>query len=151
MRFWESRSGFSGMIKAGADVNKQHENGSSPLYLAVAAGQDAVVRVLIEAGADVNKCRSVAPAMLEAGVHVTAGVTSLPPLHIVVVAGHAAVARTLIEAGADVNKAMMDDCTTPLFMAAQKGDETMVRVLIQAGADVSKAPDGGVTPLFTAA
>ena len=94
------------MIKAGADVNKQHENGSSPLYLAVAAGQDAVVRVLIEAGADVNKCRSVAPAMLEAGVHVTAGVTSLPPLHIVVVAGHAAVARTLIEAGADVNKAM---------------------------------------------
>ena len=59
--------------------------------------------------------------------------------------------RVLIEAGADVNKAMMVDCTTPLFMAAQKGDETMVRVLIQAGADVSKATDGGVTPLFTAA
>jgi cytohesin len=68
--------------------------------LAAENGHEAVVKALIEAGADVNKAR------------MTAGRRCTRPL-----TGHEAVVKALIEAGADVNKAR-DDGETPLHMAA---------------------------------
>ncbi|KAA0145804.1 hypothetical protein FNF29_08383 [Cafeteria roenbergensis] len=99
-------------------------------------GHDAVVRLLVEDGADVNKART------------DDGAT---PLFIACQEGHDAVVRLLVEAGADVNKATTDDGTTPLFIACQEGHDAVVRLLVEAGADVSKArTDDGTTPLFIA-
>ena len=110
-----------------------HANGcpwDTPLCNAAIRGDEAVVRALIEAGADVNLARDI-------------GAT---PLYIAAQKGHEAVVRALIEAGADVNKAR-DTGATPLFTAAEKGHEAVVRVLIETGADINKARDKGETPL----
>ena len=59
----------------------------TPLYIAAEFGHEAVVRTLMEAGADVNKATDD-------------GVT---PLYMAAYKGHEAMVRTLMEAGADVN------------------------------------------------
>ena len=79
------------------------------LFIAAQKGHEAVVRALIEAGADVNKAKNN-------------GVT---PLYIAAQDGHEAVVRALIELGADVNKAK-DTGATPLYINAQEGHETVV-------------------------
>ena len=69
--------------------------------MAASNGHEAVVKALIEAGADVNKAT------------MTAGHRCTRPLQ----NGHEAVVKALIEAGADVNKADNDGrrrCTWPL-------------------------------------
>jgi hypothetical protein len=82
------------------------------LHIAAPSGHEAVVRALIEAGADINKARDN-------------GVT---PLYIAAQQGHEAVVRALIEAGADVNKAR-DTGGTPLFTAALEGHTAIVQIL----------------------
>ena len=42
------------LIEAGADVNKARDNSVTPLLIAAHQGHAAVVRALIELGADVN-------------------------------------------------------------------------------------------------
>ena len=64
---------------------------------------EAVVKALIEAGADVNKAAN------DGRRRCTWAAAN----------GHEAVVKALIEAGADVNKAN-DDGRTPLYMAARK-------------------------------
>ena len=103
-----------------------------PLSVAAQQGNEAVLRVLIEAGADVN----------HADVH---GVTAL---FIATYNGHESSVRVLAKAGADVDKAK-SNTVTPLFAAAMKGNKGMVRVLIEAGADVNKIANGR-TPLYVA-
>ena len=89
-----------------------HANGcpwDTPLCNAAIRGDEAVVRALIEAGADVNLARGI-------------GAT---PLYIAAHNGQEAVVRALIELGADVNQAS-DDGTTPLCVAALEGHEAIV-------------------------
>ena len=73
------------------------DGGITLLYSAARDGHEAVVRLLIEAGADVNKA-------------VADGVTSL---YVAAQNGHEAVVLALIQAGGDVNKAA-DNSATPL-------------------------------------
>ena len=75
------------------------------------------VKVLIAAGADVNK----------------ADWDGETPLYRAACNNNEAVVKALIAAGADVNKAD-DDGETPLWYAARNGHEAVVKVLIAAGA-----------------
>ena len=92
------------------------------LLWAAGNGHEAVVKVLIAAGADVNKVGN------QCGT----------PLHCAAAYGHEAVVKVLIAAGADVNKAHKYGGTplshTPLWHALVNGHEAVVKMLIAAGA-----------------
>jgi hypothetical protein len=116
----------------------EDEHGRTALYFAAQNGEEDIVRMLIAAGADVDKA-----AMTD----------QLPgwdaPLLIAVHFDHTAIVRMLIAAGADVNFATNDD-STPLLTAAHFGNLAIVRQLIAAGANVDLAFDDGSTPLLIA-
>ena len=46
------------LIREGADVNKAHKDGCTPLYVASENGHTEIVNVLIKEGADVNKAHN---------------------------------------------------------------------------------------------
>ena len=71
------------------------------LHIAAEKGHEAMVRALIESGADVN----------------TANNDDATPLYIAAQEGHEAMVRVLIELGADVSKTTDDDWTA-LYIAA---------------------------------
>jgi cytohesin len=97
----------------GADVNKTVDEGGTPLFIAAYQGNEAMVRALIEAGADINK------ALLDGGE---------TPLFIAAHQGHEAAVRAMIELGADVSKAE-NNGVTPLSVAAQEGHTAIVQIL----------------------
>ena len=84
------------------------------LFFAAHQGHEAMVRALIELGADVNQARDE-------------GAT---PLFIAAHKGHEAIVRALIGAGADVNKPWGGSVVTPLCSAAENGNEVTVRALM---------------------
>ena len=120
------RGGGQGADRGGRGRQQGGQRRQTPLYWAAREGHEAVVKALIEAGADVNKAKNDGET----------------PLYMAASNGHEAVVKALIEAGADVNKAD-DDGWTPLYMAAANGHEAVVKALIEAGADVNKARDDG--------
>ena len=105
--------------------------GHIALQCAAQKGHLAVVKALIEAGADVNKQgRDENTALGEATAH-----------------GSTLVVMELIKAGADVNPFCSDMGSTPIFIAAELGNSIIVALLIQAGADVHRIDENYMTPI----
>jgi len=123
------------MLATGADIEEKGGPAeSTALHLAASRGHEAVVRLLLEHGADFLAKRND-------------GVT---PLHLAASFGRAAIVRLLVENGADVSaKADMgktpEDEWTPLHSAASEGRETVARILIGMGAGVSAKSKRGLT------
>ena len=105
-----------------------------PMYSAAARGYLEVVRLLLEAGADVNAEDQDGSTALMIAAHNR----------------HLEVVRVLLEAGADKNAARQDGATA-LFAAAFSGQLEVVRMLIEAAADKNAATAEGGTALMTAA
>ena len=55
------------LIAAGADVKVANRNGSTPLWLASTNGDAAIIRALLDAGADANEDSSPRTNALDAG------------------------------------------------------------------------------------
>eukprot|EP00959_Pyramimonas_sp_CCMP1952_P253692 5300243-Pyramimonas_sp.AAC.1 len=103
------------------------------LHVAALEGNVKGVRILLEAGAEVD-VRSV---------------DTLTPLHCAADTGNMEVMRLLVEMGADVNaKAGLNmGHVTPLMVAACTGQDKAVRWLVEKGAKVDAKNSAGVTAL----
>lgn len=96
--------------------------GNTPLMYGCAGGHEEVVRVLLEAGANVED-------------HNENGHT---PLMEAASAGHVPVAKILLEHGAGINTHSNEFKESALTLACYKGHLEMVRFLLEAGADQVK-------------
>ena len=133
------------LLQSGVDVNKPL-NGDlkfKALWMASVIGDAAVVKELIEAGADVNvrgSAKRIAPKI---------SFSDVTPLYVAAHLGHTPVVIQLIRAGVDVNIPISGG-VTPIHVAALNGNEACVAILLQAGADVNKADESAMTPLSVA-
>jgi ankyrin repeat protein len=91
--------------------------GNTPLMLAVKQSDPAMVKMLLDCGADPNET----------------GCSGLPfPLHLAAEMGNADIARLLLEHGADVNRGD-GDARTPLTYAKSKGHREVAELLAAKG------------------
>lgn len=111
------------------DPRIQPNTWGTPLVFAAYVGHLEAVRVLIEAGADINK---------HATFH--SKCTTNSALRMACVLNHLDVVKQLIKAGADVNDESITDgsSASALVVAVKRGYEACVALLINAGADVSE-------------
>jgi ankyrin repeat protein len=156
-------------------LNRTDGRGDTPLMIASRRGDDAVVAVLAQAGAEINvivpgkedaatalqaavdvpefreeHLRTVR-ALLERGADVNAGnAAGRSALLFAVERGRNDAAALLAERGADVNAADRNGAF-PLLSAACSGNAGLVSLLADRGADVRTAHPGGRTPLMCAA
>src|SRR5215470_611815 len=112
------------------NVNAKDPRGATPLMYAAAFGNVKQMKLLLEAGVDVNARNAFhATALIWAG-------------------GDAVKSRMLIEHGADVNVRTQQGRTALMAAAKRNGNADLVRLLLKMGADV-KTP--GDTTLIAAA
>jgi ankyrin repeat protein len=119
--------------------------GNTALWLAARSGAVVIIKILLDAGANINKAKGTADYW-----SVPARDTGSTPLFVATLEGRLEAIRYLVKAGAAVDKA---DCNgaTPLYAASHTGQVKAMRVLIKAGASVDQADDAGSSPIYIAA
>ncbi|KAJ0410094.1 hypothetical protein ATCC90586_004944 [Pythium insidiosum] len=123
------------LLAHGADPNDTRaDDHSTALHLAVEWNNTAVLRQLLDAGADVDAAAS-------------SGET---PLHTAVLHGHLEAVEALLDVGADMT-ATTDEGSTPLHLAARECHVDILELLLERGADLRAQDDDGRTPLHVAA
>ena len=114
-----------------ASVHRLSPDGYSALHLAAFFGKPEIARLLLDAGAAVDRY--------------TTNDLANQPLHAAAAGRHIEICRLLLAAGADVD-ATQHGGYTPLHEAAQHGDAEMVELFLSAGADPTIAVPEGGTP-----
>jgi Ankyrin repeats (3 copies) len=164
------KKGWINRVKRLFYVNQRDGDGMTALSWAAERGHEAVVRLLLEKGADVEAKadygrttlswaaerghEAVVRLLLEKGADVEAktqyGETALRKA---VERGHEAVVRLLLEKGADVEGKTEGPVLqgTALHLASEGGHEAVVRLLLKKGADVEAKTQYGETALHLAA
>lgn len=163
------------LIASGVDVNATNHVGRTALAIAVESPYSArdtsdkvtvtrIVRILLEAGADINAGTSsilhmaamggygdVIRAILESRrVNVNSlNANNETPLMVALQYGYVDVARSLAAAGADVN-ARGKDGRTALMLAVEKGDPSLAETIIDMGADPNQKDSSGKSVLHQA-
>jgi ankyrin repeat protein len=141
------------LIASGATVDTiENWRGQTPLMWAAAEGHSAAMRVLIEAGADVNARSSIITwerQRTEEPRDKWLPPGGLTPLLFAARDGKLESAKLLLSAGADVN-VVDPDRHTALILALVNGHFDVAGALIQAGADVNMEDKVGQTALYAA-
>jgi len=118
------------LLDAGAALEGRSTDGFTPLQYAAFFGHEAVVRLLVERGADVNAAAD--------------NPMKVQPLHSAAAIGSVDICRRLLEAGADANGQQQAGYTA-LMSAALHGNEALVRLLLEHGADPGVQAEDGRT------
>jgi ankyrin repeat protein len=120
------------LIRQGIDVNELDANGDPPLIQAAYRGHTEIVRLLLEAGADVSV---VDPEMKATALHAAA------------YAGRTEAARLLIAHRIDIDKQGPYNGYTALHDAIWQNNIDTAKVIIEAGANLNLKTQEGQTPL----
>lgn len=117
-------------LSAGADPSQTTRLGVTPLYLASANGDAAMIRILVAAGADPNSRDAIGETMLMAATG----------------SGELAAVSALLETGADVGARDTEFAQTALMFAARLGAIDIANALLAAGAEVDARTRIGPEP-----
>ncbi|KAL6894722.1 hypothetical protein GGI43DRAFT_424618 [Trichoderma evansii] len=145
-------------------LSRASENGHEAV--ALGNGHEAMARLLINKGADINArnklgetplllalekgYEAAARLLIDKGADINArNKYKDTPLLWALENSHEAVVRLLINKGADIN-ASDKYKNTPLLWALDNGNEAMARLLIDKGADINASNEYGITPLLWA-
>ena len=154
---WAEVEGLLREGRAGvrADANATDPAGTHVLALAAAAGHDSVLRLLLEAGADLDRRgddgftalgaaawhgqRSTVRLLLRAGADVQRlGSSGHTALHLAALAAQVAVVQDLLAAGAPIDL-LNGRRETALDVAGEAGVQPVMDLLIRGGADLTMA------------
>lgn len=162
---YDSESKVSLLLQNGADVEFTDGKGVTPLMAAVNAGNENIVRTLLDNGADPEKSVGklaplslaakkghyrVVKVLLEKGAEVEKKTGGLTPLSHAVREGEHATVRTLLDVGKANANAKTKYGLTPLIIAAKKGLYSIAQTLLSGGAYVDGTDKDGMTPLMYA-
>jgi cytohesin len=117
-------------------TDRQWADEFTPLALAIARGDRAMVKMLLDHGADINA--KTKPQDGFPGRDIV--------LWTAVAQGHTEIVRLLVDNGARVDVTGSSGMT-PLMLAARDNNVEIVRLLIQRGANVNARDERGFTPL----
>jgi len=120
------------LIRNGADVDELDSNQDAPLVMAAYRGYNQIVKLLLEAGADV---RAVDPGMKATALHAAA------------YAGRTEAAKLLIDHHIDINKQGPNNGYTALHDAIWQDNVDVVKLLLSANANLSLLSNDGKSPL----
>ncbi len=120
------------LIAQGVNVSELDANQDASLVMAAYLGHSEIVRLLLEAGADVT---AVDPGMKATALHAAA------------YAGRTEAARLLIEYHIDIDKQGPNNGYTALHDAIWQNNVDTAEVIINAGANLNLKSHSGETPL----
>uniref|UniRef100_A0A3P8XTY3 BTB domain-containing protein n=2 Tax=Esox lucius TaxID=8010 RepID=A0A3P8XTY3_ESOLU len=143
-------------------INSMSEQGMTPLMYACVRGDEAMVQMLLDAGADIN---SEVPSTVNKHPSVYPETRQGTPLTFAVLHGHVPVVQLLLDNRASVEGALQDGAEnyteTPLQLASAAGNFELVSLLLERGADpmigtmyrngISSAPLGDMNSYSLAA
>ncbi|XP_038594638.1 ankyrin repeat and BTB/POZ domain-containing protein BTBD11-A isoform X1 [Micropterus salmoides] len=143
-------------------INSMSEQGMTPLMYACVRGDEAMVQMLLDAGADIN---SEVPSTVNKHPSVYPETRQGTPLTFAVLHGHVPVVQLLLDNRANVEGALQDGTEnyteTPLQLASAAGNFELVSLLLERGADpmigtmcrngISSAPLGDMNSYTLAA
>jgi ankyrin repeat protein len=155
------------LLGAGADINAQDPDGTTPLVRAIWNFHYDTARVLLEAGADPNITDTAGMGALYAAVDMSSlgEVYGLPARKVQDASSALDIIALVLAKGGEVNATLKSAAlqrnhtpgepqlgagTTPLMRAARNGDFRAMQLLVAKGADASLKQPNGTTVLMLA-
>ncbi len=142
-----------------SDVNARNRKGQTPLQLAAGSNASAIMRLLIESGADYQNDLIEAINFGDDAAAVSI-VRAAPDVEFRIAAGRTALIQAAFKGRLPVVRALLERKAktdvrdlygfTPLLYAAQEGHQEIVRTLLEAKASVNLPSWEGFTPLMAA-